>query len=144
MFLSELFQSAIQYATIPYMKKGVLIQNGVHLEDHEWKTVKYFLDKGIKVELLPKSDIKDFHIGDFIMEGLVWEAKAPIGDGKKNVENKVQEASHQSSNIIIDLRRSRMQDDKAAKAYEQEFWKHKGLRRMKIIRKDGNLIDIKK
>ena len=47
------------------MEKGTLTQNGVHLMEHEWKTVKYFLELGKDIELLPKSEIKDYHQGDF-------------------------------------------------------------------------------
>lgn len=126
------------------MKKGILTQNGVHLMDHEWKTVKYFLELGKDIELLPKSEIKDYHQGDFMMDGIAWEAKAPVGKGKYTVQNKIQEAVLQSCNIIIDLRRSKMQEEKAVKAYEHEFLNNKGLRRMKIIKKDGELLDFLK
>ena len=124
--------------------KGKLKQNGVHLMDHEWKTVKYFLEAGKDIELLPKSEIKDYHQGDFIMDGIAWEAKAPIGKGKYTVQNKLQEAVQQSCNVIIDLRRSKMFEDRAVKAYEREFQNNKGLRRMKIIKKDGELLDFRK
>ena len=126
------------------MAKGTLTQNGVHLEEHEWKTVKYFLDLGKNIELLPKSEIKDYHQGDFMMDSIPWEAKAPVGNGKYTVQNKIQEAAQQSCNIIIDLRRSKMLEEKAVRTYEREFMKSKGLRRMKIIKKDGELIDFHK
>ena len=124
--------------------KGNLRQNGVHLMEHEWKTVKYFLDRGEDIELLPKSEIKDYHQGDFVMGGVAWEAKAPVGKGKHTVQNKIQEAVRQSGNVIIDLRRSKMGEDRAVKAYEREFKNNKGLRRMKIIKKDGELLDFRK
>ena len=124
--------------------EGNLTQNGVHLMEHEWKTVKYFLELGKDIELLPKSEIKDYHQGDFIMDGIAWEAKAPIGKGKYTVQNKLQEAVQQSCNVIIDLRRSKMFEDRAVKAYEREFQNNKGLRRMKIIKKDGELLDFRK
>ena len=58
------------------MSRGKLKQNGVHLREHEYKTVKLFLEAGYDIELLPKSTIKDYHQGDFIMDGVEWEAKA--------------------------------------------------------------------
>ena len=117
------------------MGKGTLTQNGVHLLEHEWKTVKYFLELGKNIVLLPKSEIKDYHQGDFMMDGIAWEAKSPVGKGKYTVQNKIQEAVQQSCNVIIDLRRSKMPEEKAIKAYEQEFHNSKGLKRMKIIKK---------
>ena len=107
-------------------------------------TVKPEVRRYFSVELLPKSEIKDYHQGDIIMDGIAWEAKAPVGKGKYTVQNKIQEAVQQSSNVIIDLRRSKMPEDRAVKAYEREFRNSKGLRRMKIIKKDGELLDFRK
>ena len=77
----------------------------------------------------------------FIQLSKCREAKAPVGKGKYTVQNKIQEAVQQSCNIIIDLRRSKMLEEKAVKAYEREFYNSKGLRRMKIIKEDGELLD---
>ena len=52
------------------MSRGKLKQNGVHLQEHEYKTEKLFLEAGYDIELLPKSTIKDYHQGDFIMDGV--------------------------------------------------------------------------
>lgn len=123
------------------MSKGILMQNGVHLEEHEYKTVKLFLELGYDIALLPKSVIKDYHQGDFIMDGVEWETKAPIGKGKYNVQNKIQEAARQSSNVIIDLRRSKMIEEKAVSLYKQEFFKSNSLKRMKIIKKNNEVLD---
>ena len=61
-----------------------------------------------------------------------------------DLQNKIQEAAQQSCNIIIDLRRSKMLEEKAVRTYEREFMKSKGLKRMKIIKKDGELLDFHK
>ncbi len=79
-----------------------------------------------------------------MMDGVAWEAKSPVGKGKYTVQNKIQEAVQQSCNIIIDLRRSKMMEEKAVNAYQREFNKSKGLKRMKIIKKDGELLDFRK
>jgi len=47
-----------EYDRIPHMEKGKLKQNGVHLEEHEYNTVKYLLESGYDVELIPPSKIK--------------------------------------------------------------------------------------
>ena len=57
------------------MEKGNLTQNGVHLQDHEYSTVKLFLDKGIDVELIPRSQIKKYRQPDIMMGGVAWEIK---------------------------------------------------------------------
>ena len=90
------------------MKKGKLTQNGVHLQDHEFVTVKLFLVMGYDIELIPKSQIKGYRQPDIMMDGVAWEIKAPIGNGKKTIQNIMQGASEQSRNVIIDLFRSKM------------------------------------
>ena len=42
---------------------------------------------------------------DIVMQGVAWEMKSPEGSGKYTIKKAVQNASHQSQNIIIDLRR---------------------------------------
>jgi len=50
---------------------------------------------------------------DIILQGVPWEMKSPVEAGKYTIKNIVQNASHQSVNIIIDLRRCKMMDDEA-------------------------------
>ena len=126
------------------MNKGKLIQNGVHLQEHEYATVKFFLELGYDIELISPSQIKSLHSPDFIMMGLPWEMKAPKGNGKYTAQNIIQAAAHQSNNIIIDLRRCKMLDNKAIVSYTKEFEKNKSIKRMKIITKSKEVLDFKK
>ncbi|MBR1674015.1 MAG: hypothetical protein IJ703_03545 [Eubacterium sp.] len=126
------------------MKKGHLIQNNVHLQDHEYATVKLFLDLGFDVELIPKSQIAKYRQPDIMMCGVAWEIKAPIGTGKKNIENVMQGAAEQSRNIIVDLIRSKMPEEEAIKGYKHCFDISKRIIRMKIIRKNREIIDFSK
>ncbi len=123
------------------MAKGKLTQNGVHLQDHEYYTVKLFLDMGYDIELIPKSQIKEYHQPDIMMNGIAWEIKAPIGTGKKNIENIMQGAAEQSRNIIVDLFRSKLSEDEAIKGYDQYFKRSKRIKRLKIIKKNREIID---
>ena len=123
------------------MSKGTLKQNGVHLQDHEYVTVKLLLDKGYDIELIPKSQIKKYRQPDIMMGGIAWEIKAPIGTGKKNIENIMQGAAEQSRSIIVDLFRSKMPEEEAIKGYEQHFKISKRVKRMKIIKKNRDILD---
>jgi len=115
--------------------KGALIQNGVHLEDHEYETVKYFLDLGADVELIPPSQIKYLRMPDIIMNGISWEMKSPVGKGKYTIQNILQSAAGQSRNIIIDLRRCKMPSEEAINKIRREFDKSKNIHCMKVIQK---------
>ena len=68
---------------------------------------------GYDVELIPPSKIKHLQMPDIILQGVPWKMKSPVEAGKYTIKNIVQNASHQSVNIIIDLRRCKMMDDEA-------------------------------
>lgn len=123
------------------MKNGELKQNGVHLEDHEYKTVNYFLNLGYDIELIPPSQIKGLQMPDIMLEGKPWEMKAPQGGTKNTIRHAMQNAGHQSSNVIIDLRRCKLNTEYAIKDIEAQFKVSKRIRNLKIITNDGNILD---
>lgn len=126
------------------MEKGKLIQNGVHLEVHEYKTVKFFLNQGYDVELIPPSKIKNLRMPDIMLQNAAWEMKSPLGNGKYTIKNMIQSASHQSENIIVDLRRCKMNETQAIKEIKHYFDFSKRIRRIKVILKNEEMIDFSK
>lgn len=126
------------------MSKGILKDNKVHLRDHEWNTVKLFLEKGYDIELIPPSQISGLRMPDIMMSGLPWEIKSPIGHGKHNMKHTIQNAKPQSVNIIVDLRRSDIPAEKAIKDLEHHFNLSKRIRRLKIVVDDEKILDYKK
>ena len=126
------------------MKKGILKNNNVHLQDHEYKTVKLLLEQGYDIELIPTSDIKGHHRPDIILYGSEWEMKAPEGGAKNTMRHSIQNAKRQSRNIIIDLRRCKFSDSQSIKELEYHFKLAKRLKRMKIITKDKMILDYNK
>lgn len=123
------------------MEKGKLTTNGVHLQDHEYETVKLFLELGNDIDLIPRSQIRHYHTPDMMMNGVAWEIKAPIGDGRKTIENTLQGAADQSRNVIVDLFRCKMNEDRAIRECERQFKLSKGIKRLKVIKKDRQIID---
>ena len=126
------------------MKRGNLTQNKVHLQEHEWQTVKYFLEQGKDVELIPPIQVEKCRTPDFVMDGQVWEMKSPTGGGKHTIKHNVQNAKEQSRYVVLDLRRCKLSDDRAVKEAEHHFRLSKRLRKIKIITKDEKLLDIEK
>ena len=78
------------------------------------------------------------------MLGLEWEIKSPKGEGKSLIKNTLQKALRQSRNIIIDLRRTKRHQEKCIVELEREFNYSKSIKRLKIITKNGRLIDLRK
>ena len=126
------------------MEKGKIITNGVHLEDHEFDTVKLLRDQGVDIELIPQSQIKGLRRPDIVFQGISWEMKSPKGNGRNTIKHTMQNAGHQSSNIIVDLRRCRLSTDDAVKELEYYFKISKRIRRLKIIVDSENIIDYSK
>lgn len=126
------------------MKKGKIIPNGVVLEKHEYQTVLYFTELGIDVELVPKSNNQGEHSPDIRMNRLFWEMKAPKGEGGSLMKNTLQKAARQSENVIIDLRRAKRHQAKCLSEIKREFNNSKRLKRIKIVTKKGNIVELLK
>lgn len=126
------------------MKNGTLKQNGVHLEKHEYLTVKLLLSLGYDIELIPKSEIKGLQMPDLMLQGKPWEIKAPQGDSKNTIRHIMQKAGHQSSNVIIDLRRSKLNPNIALKEIYLHFTLSRRIRTMKVIINEEKIIDYTK
>ncbi|MBR3323711.1 hypothetical protein IKG16_02390 [Candidatus Saccharibacteria bacterium] len=117
-------------------KRGIIIPNGVSLQKHENDTVIFLTELGHDIELIRKSNIKDIHTPDFWIDGkLKWEAKSPTGSGKYIFQNTIQQAVLQSENIVIDIRRMKLPQDKCIREFVKEFTLSKGAKRLKIIAK---------
>ena len=123
------------------MGKGVLKNNKVHLEEHEFATVRFLLELGYDIELIPPSNIKGLRMPDIMMQNIPWEMKSPNGSGKNTIRHAMQNAGHQSSNVIIDLRRCKLPLVIAQKDLNYYFDISTRIRRMKVIVDDKKMID---
>ena len=65
----------------------------------------------------------DRNTPDILMRNIDWEMKSPIGNGKNNIQKNMREASRQSSNIVIDLRRPKLHQSRAI-GYVREYLSH--------------------
>ena len=126
------------------MKKGKITPNGVVLRTHENATAVFLTEQGFDIELIPASNIEGIHTPDIKMNGLEWEMKAPIGEGKYLMSNTVQKAVKQSNNVIIDLRHTKRHQTKCIRELEREFSKSSSLKRLKVIAKNGKTLDFSK
>ena len=122
------------------MKQGIFKSNNVHLEDHEYQTVKILLENGFDVELIPTSQIKGLRTPDISINGVLWEIKSPLGCSKNTAKHTIQNAAHQASNIIVDLRRCGLPQEQAIKDLVKHFEYSRRLKHMMIISKEGGKI----
>ena len=134
----------MMYVRMILMEKGTLKTNGVHLEKHEYETVKLLLMNGHNVELIPTSQVKGMRTPDISIDGVLWEIKSPTGNSKHTMKHTLQNAAHQSNHVIVDLRRCKMSPDNAAKELAYHFNLSRRIRRMIIITIDEKIIDFGK
>ena len=126
-------------------KTGKIIPNGVYLQDHEYETILFLTEQGFDVELIPVSLEENTKSADILMSGLVWEMKSPHGNGKWVIKNILQKASHQSENVIIDIRRLKQYpQEKYINEVKQRFASISRLQRLKIIGKRNIFLEIEK
>lgn len=114
-------------------KVGRIIPNGVSLEKHENDTVVYFTNMGYTVELIPPVLTPNSKTPDFMMAGQAWEMKSPSGNSKNTIERSFRKAAKQSENIVLDLRRVKLDTDKALEICEKLFNASRRVRKMKVI-----------
>lgn len=72
----------------------------------------------------------------------VWELKSPLGDGKRTISNNIREASNQSKNVVVDLSRCKINNQKALsriRGFLSSGDAH--LKKLLVIDKSGKIID---
>lgn len=110
-------------------------------EDHELHTAKVLASFGHDVTFVAPSNIKGQHKADIVLDNdhdIIWEVKAPKGDGKHNMHNNFKEANKQSKNLIIDLFRSKLPDIVNINRVMTELKNYKTMKRIKIITKNNS------
>lgn len=124
----------------------------VHIEDkkeseprpHEMratKTLAELFKSDIVFIRRTQSKTPDLYV---LKTNICWELKSPIGNGKHTMQSNLREASKQSENIILDLTRSKMSDEKAISRAKDFLRKERSsIKRLKILLKDKRLVDIK-
>lgn len=121
-----------------------IIPYGVFPELHELETAAVFLAQGYDVEFIVPSRTKGSKTPDVKIDGILWEIKSPTGNGKKTVEKQLQRAGKQSKNIILDGRRSKLEDEAFEKELHKKFVLVRSIRRIVFIRKDDQLVDFRR
>lgn len=102
---------------------------------HENATVVFLTQQGFDVELLPPIQQKGVRTPDIRMNGLEWEIKCPRSNGKYTLEHSFRSALKQSSNIIFDIRSSKILQSKCIAEIERRFHDFKKVSRVLIITK---------
>ena len=83
------------------------------------------------------------HSPDLDVNGALWELKSPIGDGKNTIKNNLHAAKKQTTNVILDLSRCKMYQDKALANVRHYFADHRSqIKHLIIITKRGKVVEL--
>lgn len=109
-------------------------------EKSELETAKYFAGLGKDIRFIRPSMTPNQHTPDIVMDGVEWEIKCPEGNSKRTIENNMRKALLQSHNVIFDLRNLKLPENVGISKLEKEYRINSQLKRLYIIRKNGELL----
>jgi hypothetical protein len=122
----------------------IQFEDGAEPEPHEIQTALFLKKQGKDVKFLAPKNLDHVKTPDIAMDGLKWEIKAPVSNGRRVIEHALRSAAKQSPNVIIDLRRCKMTDERALRQIKHEAEKRKTtLKRLIIVSKSQKIVDIK-
>lgn len=77
-----------------------------------------------------------------MMDDIFWEMKSPTGNKSYTIEEQLRRASKQSSYIIIDTRRTSLLDTKIEKQIYNYITKPHKIKKVLVITKKSEVLDI--
>ena len=89
----------------------IIIAPDLNVWPHEYETAKALAMAGMTVEFIRRSEEYRTTSADVIVNGLIWEIKAPESDKAKVIEKNLRKALHQAKNVIFDARRMKKLPD---------------------------------
>ena len=92
--------------------------------------------------IIPIDDYKR-KSADIVMLDVEWEIKCPYGASKSTIGNQFQFASKQSKNIILDTRRTKLDDVSIKKSVLVEIKKRPSIKKVVLIDKSEKVVEIK-
>lgn len=125
-------------------KTGIIEWNDVRLEPHEEEIAKFLADYGLNIEVIKPTNTPKTKTPDFLINGVLWEAKSPVGSSKSTLPRQFRRSKKQANKVIIDLRRIRIPASYAEREVIYRFEKTRDINQLLVITKDNRLLDIKK
>lgn len=109
-------------------------------ERHELETADYLANLGYDIEFIAPRNSPNVHTPDIFKDGVSWEIKCPKGKSKRTIENNFRKAKQQAENIIFDLRRINIPEEKCMLELKRRFAQKRDVKRLLIIKKSGEIL----
>ena len=126
-------------------RRQIIIQSGANVWPHEMKTAEALAAAGRTVEFIRRSEEQRTTSADAIIDGIVWEMKAPKASNLKAIEKNLRKALDQSNCVILDSRRMKGIPDHAIERELQACaaGRIKNLKHLLFVNRKAQVIDIK-
>ena len=109
--------------------------------EHEVLTALRLAEEGVDVLFRIDSREEGVKNPDVEMNQQVWEFKAPTGQGKNTVDSQMKRAGKQTERLVLDLRRSEL-DDKKSIGDVRQGMQGRHLTQVIVIDHAGNIVHI--
>ena len=109
--------------------------------EHEVLTALRLAEEGMAVLFRIDSREEGVKNPDVEMNQQVWEFKAPTGQGKNTVDSQMKRAGKQTERLVLDLRRSELDDKKSIRDVRQGM-QGRHLTQVIVIDHAGNIVHI--
>ena len=110
--------------------------------EHEIKAAEILATQGkIVMFVKPRTAYKAKSF-DVMIDGVDWEIKSPKGNAKFTIIRQLKRGRKQSRHIIIDTSRTKIDDILAEKQIRKSLLEHRSIKRVILITKTFQIIDI--
>lgn len=109
--------------------------------EHEVLTALRLAEEGMDVLFRIDSREEGVKNPDVEMNQQVWEFKAPTGEGKNTVDSQMKRAGKQAERLVLDLRRSEL-DDKKSIGDVRQGMQGRHLTQVIVVDHAGNIVHI--
>ena len=109
--------------------------------EHEVLTALRLAEEGVDVLFRIDSREEGVKNPDVEMNQQVWEFKAPTGEGKNTVDSQMKRAGKQAERLVLDLRRSELDDKKSIWDVRQGM-QGRHLTQVIVVDHAGNIVHI--
>lgn len=118
---------------------SVSVPRGLVVDPHELDTAATLAQHGHRIEFRPLSTRPGVKNPDAVMDGDIWEFKSPLGGGKNTINHQFARARQQSARLVLDLRRSALDDAEAISQARRRLAAEKKITHVIVIGKNGEL-----
>lgn len=122
----------------------VIIPPDVNVWPHELNTADALARAGYVVEFVRKNDTPHEKTADALVDGVLWEFKAPRSSHLGAVERNLKKGRRQSKYIVFDGRRMKgIPDHAIEREVRALYMRLKNVDKVLYVNKHGQIVDIK-